>query len=705
MIHTTQEYQIGDNVELMREMPAESIDTIVTSPPYWGLRDYGVDGQIGLEPTLEEYHTQLLEVTAECMRVLKPTGVMFWNHGDSYGGNHGRGAGKGNEHNQMVSQKNTASKCLAMQNERLIIKMVDDQGWILRNRIIWCLSSGTRLYVKSQKGIMPMTIHDMVRLDPSTIQLWNGDKWTQVLGWSETTPPDNPIKIILRSGDRISCTPEHKFPTTKGMVPAKELHVGDILKSVVLPQPTSPDRPYCLPDDDIGWLVGMYMAEGSLCNEGNTIQISSHVKETKRYEKLQMIADKYGGTCRMYNVGGNAATINMHGGILIAIIKNYIYGNTAHNKHLRIACWNRNNTFIEAILHGYLEGDGHYDMKNDRWRLGFTCNYAFESDLRTLCARLCVSVRINRSIAKIGDKEYPAFKGEIRFNRSSHGNTKQDTEIVDIKRAHIGKYWSIGVADEPHVFALSSGVLTSNSKPNGMPSSVADRFSNKYEPVYMLVKSKKYWFDLDAVRVPHKEASLKRWKPGTERVETTSDVKNAVVKKINPTYITAKSGDLLNTLGKNPGDVWTIPTQPYPESHFATFPTALIEPMIKAACPAEICPVCGMARERITEPSENYAEHLGKSWHDHSSDSSKGNAKHAKNNRVTHEYHTVGWSSCDCNAGWIAGTVLDPFCGSGTVLEVCRLLNRNAIGLELNPDYEPLIRERSMAHTPPLTAY
>jgi DNA modification methylase len=106
MIHTTQEYQIGDNVELMREMPAESIDTIVTSPPYWSLRDYGVDGQIGLEGTLEEYHARLLEVTSECMRVLKPTGVMFWNHGDNYGGNQGRGAGKGNEHSQMISQRN-----------------------------------------------------------------------------------------------------------------------------------------------------------------------------------------------------------------------------------------------------------------------------------------------------------------------------------------------------------------------------------------------------------------------------------------------------------------------------------------------------------------------------------------------------------------------------------------------------------------------
>jgi len=543
MIHTTQTCQIGDNVELMREMPAGSIDLIPTSPPYWGLRDYGVDGQIGLEPTLGEYHERLLEVTAECMRLLKPTGVMFWNHGDSYGSN----------------------KSLNMQNSRLIIRMIDDQGWILRNRIIWCLSPSTVLYVKSQKGIMPMTIHDMVRLDPTTIQLWNGVKWTQVLGWSKTSASAHNIEIVLRSGERIRCTPEHKFPTKRGMIPANELHEGDILESVVLPQPDNPNEPIHLPAESIGWFVGTYMADGSFGDGGISIQISSHIKETNRYNKLKRIADEYGGTCRMYNTGGNSATVNMYGDVLIAIIKKYIHGNSARNKHLRVSCWNRNNEFLGGVLRGYLEGDGHYDVKNDRWRLGFTRNYAFESDLRTLSARLGISIRINRSIAKIGDKKYPAFRGEMRFNRSSHGNTKHDMEIVEIKQGRSGKFWSIGVADEPHVFALASGVLTSNSKPNGMPSSVTDRFSNKYEPVYMLVKSKKYWFDLDAVRVPHKDVSLTRqkykWNPDRQRGHP-----NGHEEKLD-------MDDMCHPFGKNPGDVWTIPTQPYPESHFACVDT------------------------------------------------------------------------------------------------------------------------------------
>jgi len=76
----------GDCLKVLKTFPSDFVDTIITSPPYFGLRDYGVEGQIGLEPTLSEYLEKLLKVTKELKRVLKPTGVMFWNHGDNYGG-------------------------------------------------------------------------------------------------------------------------------------------------------------------------------------------------------------------------------------------------------------------------------------------------------------------------------------------------------------------------------------------------------------------------------------------------------------------------------------------------------------------------------------------------------------------------------------------------------------------------------------------
>jgi DNA modification methylase len=63
---------IGDVRDRLREMPADHFDCVVTSPPYWGLRDYGVDGQIGLEPTLGEHLAVMVDVMREVRRVLKP---------------------------------------------------------------------------------------------------------------------------------------------------------------------------------------------------------------------------------------------------------------------------------------------------------------------------------------------------------------------------------------------------------------------------------------------------------------------------------------------------------------------------------------------------------------------------------------------------------------------------------------------------------
>lgn len=74
----------GDCREVLPTLPADSFDCVVTSPPYWGLRDYGVEGQIGLESTLAEYLGTMVGVFRELRRVLKPSGTCWLNIGDSY---------------------------------------------------------------------------------------------------------------------------------------------------------------------------------------------------------------------------------------------------------------------------------------------------------------------------------------------------------------------------------------------------------------------------------------------------------------------------------------------------------------------------------------------------------------------------------------------------------------------------------------------
>lgn len=86
MIELNKIYE-GDCLTFLKQMPDNFIDCCVTSPPYYGLRDYGVDGQIGLEETPEQYVQKLVEIFREVKRVLKPEGTLWLNLGDSYNGN------------------------------------------------------------------------------------------------------------------------------------------------------------------------------------------------------------------------------------------------------------------------------------------------------------------------------------------------------------------------------------------------------------------------------------------------------------------------------------------------------------------------------------------------------------------------------------------------------------------------------------------
>ena len=104
---------IGDVIEELKKMDDESIDIIITSPPYWGQRDYENINQWGNEETIDEYLNRMCDWANECNRVLSNEGTLFLNIGDKYG-----------------------KKSLNMIPERLCIKMIEN-GWVLRNKIIW----------------------------------------------------------------------------------------------------------------------------------------------------------------------------------------------------------------------------------------------------------------------------------------------------------------------------------------------------------------------------------------------------------------------------------------------------------------------------------------------------------------------------------------------------------------------------------------
>ena len=133
----------GDCIEVLKGIEDSSVNCCVTSPPYWGLRDYGVDGQLGLENTPNEYVDNLVRVFREIRRVLKHDGTLWLNLGDSYAGNcsqssnNGR-AGYGNPREKIVSRlfDGIKPKDLIGIPWRVAFALQAD-GWYLRQDIIW----------------------------------------------------------------------------------------------------------------------------------------------------------------------------------------------------------------------------------------------------------------------------------------------------------------------------------------------------------------------------------------------------------------------------------------------------------------------------------------------------------------------------------------------------------------------------------------
>lgn len=237
----TQQHRIlvGDCIEMMRTLPDQSVHTCITSPPYFGLRDYGVDGQIGLEASPREFIDNLVAVFREVRRVLRDDGTIWVNMGDSYAGSwgaHGRDdMGLGGQ-SLAARQVAASARKLKKPNHagfkpkdlmglpwRLALALQDD-GWYLRQDIIWhkpnpmpesikdrCTKAHEYLFLLSKN---PRYYFDQVAIrEPamaSTITRWSQDIEGQA--GSDRVPGKNngPMKAVGRS-KRNSFARETKY--------------------------------------------------------------------------------------------------------------------------------------------------------------------------------------------------------------------------------------------------------------------------------------------------------------------------------------------------------------------------------------------------------------------------------------------------------------------------------------------------------------
>jgi DNA modification methylase len=248
--------------------------------------------------------------------------------------------------------------------------------------------------------------------------------------------------------------------------------------------------------------------------------------------------------------------------------------------------------------------------------------------------------------------------------------------------------WRVAFALQTDGWWLRQDIIW--SKPNPMPESVTDRCTKAHEYLFLLSKSERYYYDAEAIA----ETSIRAGDipGGSKKVGATpypfhdrQNLDRAATKAVSET--------------RNKRSVWEIGTAPFPEAHFATFPPALIEPCIKAGTSEKgCCAKCGAPWMRKTEKEFK------------SLNSKRPNMTGQKfmqgwegtTNGYT-EVKSVGWSaSCSCTTADADSepfplgqcTVLDPFGGAGTTGLVADRYGRDAILIELNPEYIAMAERR-----------
>jgi site-specific DNA-methyltransferase (adenine-specific) len=223
------------------------------------------------------------------------------------------------------------------------------------------------------------------------------------------------------------------------------------------------------------------------------------------------------------------------------------------------------------------------------------------------------------------------------------------------------------------------------AKPNPLPTSITDRLTLTYEVVYLLVRSPRYFFDLDAIREPHLSRGGRQ---AGSPIEKRPDWAGPLAGKQDGLRRARSADQPGHELGKNPGDVWTIPTRGFRGPHFATFPPELIRKPILATCPEAICTRCGLPwRRQVTVRRIPVGPPAKKPFN-----------RDRQIMRFGDRWHTVrevgNLVPCSCGAPTVPGLVLDPFMGAGTTGLVAEQLGRDWIGVEINAEYRAMALRR-----------
>jgi len=638
----------GNTLEKLAELEDNSVDMAVTSPPYWGLRDYDCDdvvwggdkdcehdwnieereldnrttaglnknfdtktgaggkfegkhtvksmfckkcgawkGQLGLEPHPEMFINNLVEIFREVRRVLKPTGSFYLNMGDTYfGGNmcvgqpddwdsistKNRDKKYSNEKfDGFIKQRNKLRsnwlqpKQLMLMPSRIAVAMQDD-GWILRNDIIW-----------SKPNPMPSSVTDR-----------RNNSYEHVFHF---------VKNKKYYYDLDAIREPHK--SNPGNVDKKTLATFD-----------NSDKVQKEIDKHIN----------------NVYQLAKKTKRTTYEGSKTVDADD--------NV--NAKDLTAHLATERRVARDYI------KEH------NLTGAVRKAILDYSQNSGGNPKGKNP----GNVMKVPYAVQPRD---KPYVEYRNLPDI-----KEFSSWLNDWR-----KGNGITIDEVEEKLQSQAPHHWFNG----------ESFPSAEDWKSFKEVYDIADDYDKKLTEVFVK-KSEK---------TNHPEGK----NPGN--VVRVEDCKYQGYSK------SAHGTQDYHVSGKNPGNVLEVNTQPFKECHFAVFPAKLIEPLIKAGCPQKVCKKCGkpMIRETEVEGKSSYELLKGKDTSHYMSEQGRKQSMRAPIESYFRKRKTVGWKpTCDCDAGFEPGIVMDIFAGSGTACLVAKEMGRDYIGIELSDTYCQMARKR-----------
>lgn len=622
----------GKAEDVLPTLPAGSVNCCISSPPYWALRDYGVEGQLGLEPTFEEYIDKLCGIYDEVKRVLRKDGTCWVNLGDTYGGTK-VGNTETRKYAGVVTDSFTKSggveKSLCLIPQRFAIEMVSrdtmdiyelDKGFIVCNNVsVTENKTGVDYAIQRPRKSKAVQHGISTEVESGTqgpIQEANGRVEKKEQGQDKSVQPE-----ILRdtSRTRDNSSNEGKCKATPKTEAGRDDSLWWKSSEVCLlwggQIPIYDDRPH-----------QRERKQAPKRNKKYRLDLRV-VKENELSRRLQgFVYELQLGTGEIWILPPS------RGRNLCLRKRDIPTGLMPLFKLKKAERWILRNVLI------WHKPNPMPSSAKDRFTVDFEYVYFFVKNNNILWHY--------RPDGKVSDKQ-PDYKNGIEDLDWQWGTRKGKPIKISLWQGF--KYW----------------------------------FETQYEP--LLAESKR--------RAMRGNSAENKYAAGTERppgVHANTMSQPREFKGYERMEEAINAGETpLSPLGRNKRTVWTIPTQPFPEAHFATYPEKLVEPMIKAGCPEFICTKCGKARERIIDTSYDLAggkgnEKYGDNTPNDGSHCGPQGMKHGRANAIR---IPIGYTDCNCGEGWRPGIVLDPFAGACTTLKVAANLRRNYIGIELSQEY------------------